>query len=100
MNVRPLDKLLIEAACKYYDIEQSFFRIKKKDGNTPRRRVLFWLLANDACMDYSTIAREFGYSRMSICDGVKTIDFQKGMINTIARDIDNIRKIADCEQKG
>ncbi len=95
--IRPLDKCLIDAACRYYAVEVDFFRVKKKDGFTVRRRVLFWLLVNDASMDYSAIAREFGYSRVSMSDGVRTLDFQRGMMSAIARDIENIRKLASDE---
>ncbi len=96
---RPLDKRLLEAACTYYEVDEPFFKTKKKDGNTDKRRVLFWLLYHECNMDYGVIANRFGYSRVSIWDSVKKIDFTKGIFGNIARDMENIKRLAGHEKE-
>lgn len=92
--MKPLDKLLEEAACQYYEVGVEFFKLKKKDGNTDKRRVLFWLLNNDANMQFASIAARYEYRQVSISEGIKLLEFRRTTITTIARDIENIRKLA------
>lgn len=91
----PLYKKLHAAACTYFNVTDDFFRLKLKDGHTDRRRVLFWLLWNECNMDYGSIARMYGFSRVSMRAGINIIDFKRAVFSHIARDIDAIRKLCN-----
>ena len=96
INARPLDARLEDAACKYYSAKPAFFRVKGKRfiSDTQKRWILFFLLYKDCEMDTRSIARRFGFSRNSIDDAVKKIDFRKDVFTSVSREIEDIRRLA------
>lgn len=95
MDKQPMAEALEQAACEYYNVTPDFFRVKLKDGNTNRRRVLFWLLVDVANLYCNQVAKRYGYRRSSIYEGVKVIDGQRSVEQSIARDIAKIKEMVN-----
>jgi hypothetical protein len=92
--MKPLEVRLEEAACIYWECDPGFFRIKHKDGNTAKRRTLFWLLNRDAGVDYSALAARFGLTKQCMKTGVELLDWWATNQVSIRHDIANIRQLA------
>ena len=92
---KPLVERIVDAACIYFNVEQSFFKEKLHDEeSTNRRHILFYLLKEDAGMGYRAISSMFGYSKSSITEGIELMDFRRGNSRPISEHMRHIRTIA------
>ena len=92
---KPLVERIVDAACIYWSVEQSFFKEKRHDEeSTNRRHILFYLLKQDAGMGYRAISGMFGFSKSSITEGIELMDFRRGNSRPISEHMRHIRTIA------
>jgi DNA-binding transcriptional regulator LsrR (DeoR family) len=97
MREKPMDRRLEEAACQYWEVSLSFFRLRsRKTRDANKRAILFWLLYNEVNMNYEEIADRYELSRVAVRAAVIKIDFQKDIFTNISRDAENIKKMAQA----
>lgn len=91
---KPIEERLVNAGCIYWEVAEDFFKIKKKNGDTEKRHVLFYLLHIEGGMSKGDIAAMFSLHRSSIDDAVDNIAVRQKIHPHIARMINNILAIA------
>lgn len=92
---KPMDKRLMDAACIYWEVSEDFFKVKKRDADTQKRHIFFYMLKEHADLQPAYMAAEFGWHKSSIYEAIETIETTKNIYPTIARSMRDILKIAE-----
>jgi len=87
----PLPQLIINAACKYYEVTEEQLKTRE---HVEKKKIVQYLLRMEADMKYLRIARIFNQltnSHNRVRENVEEIDAQKNVSRSIRIDIENIK---------
>lgn len=102
---KPLYDRLIDAACIYWsvDAKENWFGVSGKLGKgnrlTPLRKILFYVLLEDASLTVTEIAKMFSVNVSVVTEHIEFINHHLRINRTITEDIKQLKQIAanlDC----